>query len=376
MRRGLVLAALAAAALMGLPAAASADTGDPVVYFSFDDGVVFPQGYNVQLGFLCASDTSTIVSCVGSQPLGSLLDTAQAGPHTVTVTATDFEGRQTVASRTYTVLDITKPHVVFRTPADGATYGQGSNLTYDYGCEDDPGGLGILACVSNVPLGAPIDTSQLGTFSFSVTAVDQQLNISQETIHYSIVDRTPPRITLTVPADGATYTVGQQVFAFYSCDDGNGSGMNGCKGDLGSGSPLDTSSPGTGTFSVTAYDRAGNVAHETHTYSVVYDFSGFASPAADYPAATAMKAGENIPLKFSLHGDQGSNIFAGRSPAWLPCGALDGQSPADGTLSYNASADRYTFLAATSKAWAGTCRDLIVTLRDGTTHRARFTFGK
>ena len=42
----------------------------------------------------------------------------------------------------------------------------------------------------------------------------------------------------------------------------------------------------------------------------------------------------------------------------------------------NGSNDRYTFLAATSKTWVGTCRDLVVTLRDGTIHRARFTFGK
>jgi hypothetical protein len=374
MRRGLVATLLAVAALLGVPAAASADTGDPVVYWSFDDGTVWPQGYDVTLGFLCTSDTSTVISCVGSQQLGSKLDTAQAGPHTVTVTATDYEGRQTIASHTYTVLDITKPHVVFRTPADGATYEQGSSLAYDYGCEDDPGGLGILACSSNIPVGSPLDTSKLGTFSFTVTAVDQQLNISQQTIQYSIVDTTPPRITFTSPADGASYTVGQQVWASFSCDDGNGSGMNGCKGDLPSGSQLDTSSPGAKTFSVTASDRAGNVAHETHAYSVVYDFAGFASPVATYPTATPMKAGESVPVKFSLHGDQGSNIFSTGSPAWIPCGALDGQTPANGTLSYNASADRYTFLATSAKSWAGTCRDLIVTLRDGTTHRARFTF--
>ena len=35
-----------------------------------------------------------------------------------------------------------------------------------------------------------------------------------------------------------------------------------------------------------------------------------------------------------------------------------------------------TYLTTTSKSWAGSCRDLTVTLRDGTTHRARFTFTK
>jgi hypothetical protein len=376
MRRGLVLTLAAAAVLAFLPAAATADAGDPVVYWGFADGAVFPQGYDISFGFACASDTSAIVSCVGSQPLGSKLDTTLAGLHTVTVTATDFDGRQTVASQTYTVFDITKPHVLFRTPADGATYDQGATLTYDYGCEDDPGGLGILACASTIPVGFPLDTSQVGTFSFTVTAVDNQLNLSQETIHYTIADRTPPTITFTSPADGATYHVGEQVFASFSCDDGLGSGLNSCKGDAPSGTQLDTSNPGTGTFNVTASDRAGNVARVTHAYSLAYDFSGFASPAAAYPTASAMKAGAGVPLKFSLHGDQGFNVFAAGSPGWLPCGALDGPTPADGTLSYNASSDRYTYLASTSKSWAGSCRDLVMTLRDGTVHRARFTFGK
>ena len=89
-----------------------------------------------------------------------------------------------------------------------------------------------------------------------------------------------------------------------------------------------------------------------------------------------MKAGEGAPLKFSLHGDQGLAVLAPGSPGWTPCGAQDGPTPADGKLSYNGSNDRYTFLAATSKTWVGTCRDLVVTLRDGTIHRARFTFGK
>jgi hypothetical protein len=81
-------------------------------------------------------------------------------------------------------------------------------------------------------------------------------------------------------------------------------------------------------------------------------------------------------VKFSLNGDQGSDIFAAGSPGWAPCGAPDGPSHANGTLSYNASTDRYTYLATTPKSWAGTCWDLIVTLRDGTTHRARFSFTK
>jgi hypothetical protein len=310
--------------------------------------------------------------------MGSKLDTFYAGPHTVWVTATDYEGRQTTVSATYTVIDITKPHVIFNTPSEGATFEQGSSVTADYACADDPGGLGIFEgyCFGTIPVGAPIDTSQIGTFSFEVTTIDKQFNLDQETIHYTVADHTPPTISFPVPGDGATYTLGEQVWASYSCDDHNGSGLNGCKGDVGDGALIDTSSFGAHTFTVTAYDRAGNIARETHTYSVAYDFAGFASPVAAYPTAASMKSGQAVPIKFSLHGYQGLDIFSAGSPSWIPCGAVDAPTPGDGTLSYNASADRYTYLATTSKSWAGSCRDLIVTLRDGTTHRARFTFSK
>jgi hypothetical protein len=75
MLRGLLVAALVAAALARLPAAAYADDADPIVYLSFDDGWVYPQGYDVMFGFVCVSPTSGIVSCEGSQPFGSKLDT-------------------------------------------------------------------------------------------------------------------------------------------------------------------------------------------------------------------------------------------------------------------------------------------------------------
>jgi hypothetical protein len=88
-----------------------------------------------------------------------------------------------------------------------------------------------------------------------------------------------------------------------------------------------------------------------------------------------MKAGQSVPVKFSLSGDQGAAIFADGSPAWAPCGSSD-TSRAAGTLGYNASNDRYTYLATTAKSWAGTCRDLVVTLADGTVHKLRFTFTK
>jgi hypothetical protein len=377
MRRGLVLAVLVVAALVGVPAAASADAEGPLVYISPTDGWAFPQGALYSFGFACLSPSSAIVSCEGSQPLGSRIDTFYAGQHTLWVTGTDYEGRQTTATSTYTVFDITQPHAVFRTPTDNAVFEIGSFATIDYACEDDAGGLGIVegGCIGTYANGVPVDTRTLGTFAFSVTAVDKQGNVGQETIHYSVVDRTPPTLSFVTPADGARFTLGQPVYAWFSCDDG-GSGLSFCKGDAPPNGQIDTTTLGTKTFTVTAADRSGNTSRETHTYSVVYDFAGFSSPATAYPAAASVRAGQDVPLKFSLGGNQGFDILASGSPGWTACDGQGASATAGGSLSYKASGDRYTYLAVTAKSWAGSCRDFVLTLRDGTEHRARFTFTK
>jgi hypothetical protein len=77
-------------------------------------------------------------------------------------------------------------------------------------------------------------------------------------------DSTPPDITITTPADGATYPVGAAVTADYDCTDVD-SGVATCDGDPA----IDTSAVGSYTFTVDASDVAGNTSSLTHTYTVV-----------------------------------------------------------------------------------------------------------
>ena len=46
------------------------------------------------------------------------------------------------------------------------------------------------------------------------------------------------------------------------------------------------------------------------------------------------------------------------------------------SLSYDAAIDQYVYVWKTDKGWAGTCRQLIVQLIDGTAHVAHFDFAK
>ena len=83
------------------------------------------------------------------------------------------------------------------------------------------------------------------------------------------IDNAAPSISISTPAQGATFQQGQQVKASFACqDDANGSGINRCTGTVPNDTPIDTGSPGTKTFSVEAVDREGNTATASRTYTV------------------------------------------------------------------------------------------------------------
>jgi hypothetical protein len=294
------------------------------------------------------------------------------------VTATDTEGRQATAAVSYTVLDFTAPTIELRTPASAGDYDLGSSVTVDYGCSDGRGGSGVQLCSGTLPNGAPLDTSHPGTFAFEVATLDNANNFARTSVTYRIVDRTPPAVTISSPAEHAVYKQDQVVASDYACIDGpNGSGIVSCDGSVADGAAIDTSAIGEHTFTVTASKAAHLTTTSSRSYTVIYDFTGFFSPIAPFPTTNRVKAGEGVPMKFSVGGDRGADILSSRSPSWTPCDAATADStPAAGSLSYNTSLSRYTFLANTDRSWAGSCKDLTVTLRDGTTHRGRFTFAR
>jgi CSLREA domain-containing protein len=114
-----------------------------------------------------------------------------------------------------------------------------------------------------------------------------------------------------------------------------------------------------------------------------YSWTGFFQPVDNPPLMNAAKAGRAIPVKFSLGGDQGLDIFDTGYPRsrQIDC---DTSASADGveqtvtagssSLSYDPIADQYIYVWKTAKAWANTCRELVVRLDDSTEHLANFKF--
>jgi Tol biopolymer transport system component len=114
-----------------------------------------------------------------------------------------------------------------------------------------------------------------------------------------------------------------------------------------------------------------------------FNFSGFFQPVDNLPTLNVVKAGQAIPVKFSLNGDQGLNIFAAGYPGSqiIQCDSttvVDGieetVTAGSSSLSYDPSTDTYTYVWKTNKAWANSCRQLVVKLNDGSYHQANFKF--
>ncbi len=115
----------------------------------------------------------------------------------------------------------------------------------------------------------------------------------------------------------------------------------------------------------------------------VFEFSGFFAPVDNPPTFNAVKAGRAIPVKFSLNGDQGLDIFEAGYPKSqeVDCEDAAPSSTVDETvtagnssLSYDAVADQYIYVWKTEAGWKGTCRILRVRLSDGQEQTALFKF--
>jgi hypothetical protein len=110
-------------------------------------------------------------------------------------------------------------------------------------------------------------------------------------------------------------------------------------------------------------------------------FEGFFAPVDNLPVFNEVNAGRAVPVKFSLGGDRGLDIFADGYPRseGIDCGGrvdpvAETTTAGSSSLSYDAGSDRYVYVWKTESDWAGSCRQLVLKLADGSVHRANFSF--
>jgi hypothetical protein len=223
---------------------------------------------------------------------------------------------------------------------------------------------------------APATFTTSGAHTVTGTATDAAGNVSDPTSATVRVDAEDPTVDFTTcPGD---VILKSSVSLGWSASDPS----SGVSGATTGSVPLDTATIGTRTATVTVSDLVGHQATASCVYRVIYDFQGFFAPLSNTPKLIDVKAGDIVPVSFGLAGDQGLAVIATGFPesAQTSCSAPGTLSSGLATVASRplefskVQGGRYRYWWATSKSWAGTCRQLILTLVDGTVHRANLRF--
>jgi alpha-tubulin suppressor-like RCC1 family protein len=322
---------------------------------------------NVTVSWTVVDDESSVSSQTGCEETTISADT---NGQTLTCTATSAGGTD---SRSVTIRrDATPPgiNLASRLPAANSNGWNNANVTVTWSCTDATSGV-VSTSVSQ-----PV-SSEGQNQSAPGTCTDQAGNTAQATEAGISIDKTPPSLSPSVSPDPVVLN-GSATASAGASDHLSGLASQSCEA-------VNTSTVSSKTVTCTATDNAGNSNSASATYSVAYAFNGFFAPVENLPVVNVAQAGSAIPVKFSLGGDQGLNIFASGSPTApaVPCNAVDPTdnltevvNAGNSSLSYDAVADRYIYVWKTNKAWANTCRTLTLTFVDGTTQTASFKFTK
>jgi hypothetical protein len=222
----------------------------------------------------------------------------------------------------------------------------------------------------------------LGVTQVNCSVTDSSGLTASDSFTVTVADTTPP--SLKLPSDitaQATGPAGAAIsYTATATDLVDGSVPVSCTPASGSSFPI-----GTTTVNCSATDAHGNTATGSFKVTANYAWNGFFQPVDNPPTVNTVKAGSAVPVKFSLTGNQGLNIFQSGYPASAPY-TCSSTAPTDAieqtvtagtsSLSYDPASDQYTYVWKTDKAWAGTCRALVIKLVDGATHTANFQFTK
>jgi hypothetical protein len=298
------------------------------------------------------------------------------GTYTLTYTVSDG-ANTTTATRTVNVVDTTNPVITLN--------GSGSVTVECHTSYTDAGATASDSCAISVPVttSGAVNINVPGTYTLTYTASDPSGNAATPvTRTVNVVDTTvptincPSNIVVYLPLNSTATSMPVTLPAVTATDSCDSSASVTVSHTSGAIFPV-----GSTTVTATATDDSGNSSSCSFTVTVLYNFTGFFSPISNLPTLNSVNAGRSIPIKFSLSGNKGLNIFAVGYPAsgQIACNSNDPvvnveETGTAGSSSLSYTTDQYNYVWKTENSWAGTCRQLVVKLNDGSEHRANFKF--
>ena len=348
------------------------DAGESVGVMSFGTGdravLWTPTGMPVDLGpssqaLLDINDRGEIVGSRHSR--ATVWRRLVASPTQLAVSGTGVYGAHATLTATLVSAGGTPADQIVTFSVNGSQVGSATT---------DAHGVATLSAVSLAGMNAgnyPVSASFAGSDLYLSSSAQGVLTVQKANQSITFSSAAPPSATVGAgfPVEaGATSDLPVTVAVAGACSI--------------SGTTVTLGRP-PGVCAITA-DQAGDANYHpapqaTQTTTVIYDFTGFFRPVDNLPAVNGVKAGSAVPVKFSLNGNQTLAVLDGVPTSMaIACGSTAGnmieplETTTSGGLSYDSVTDQYVYVWKTEKAWAGTCRQLVVRLADGTLRWANF----
>jgi hypothetical protein len=312
------------------------------------------------------------------------LDTSTPGTHTILWAVLDTELRLEGFTRTYCVESCPTsggdlPPTEIGTSGgtvttDAAGEGATTEVPVQTAIALPPSGTGGTVSISSGPVSEPAPSG----YSF----LGNQVTITS-TVHGTV----EAPLVLTFTLEGTAPGADPAALSVVRTENGQSVTLPMCTGAVGTASPdpcmtspeAISSGPAAGDVRIVVYTTSAS--DWNFALHAPYSFNGFFAPVDNRPVVNLTSAGSAIPVKFSLGGNQGLGVFARGYPTSGPIScsstadidAIEQTVTANSSgLTYSAGNGQYTYTWKTQKAWAGTCRQLVLKFNDGSVLRANF----